>query len=275
MLAMLILNKVNLRNRIVAASALLFLVLQTSVCTSQEKRQTADQLKSLQTVAEKSNYLATADEKEVLQYLLKLDEASPFASQFQIGSTIEGRPIQALILSKELRPTLPLPTTDERLVVVLLGGIHSGECDGKESLLALARDLLADSAPKYLDKAVLVFIPNFNADGNERIGTLHRPGQEGPDRGMGTRENAIALDLNRDFIKLDSPEVRSLVRMLDVWDADVLIDTHTTNGSLHQYDLTYDVPHNPCANQALVQWMRKEMLPKITSDMATMVARCG
>ena len=78
----------------------------------------------------------------------------------------------------------------------------------------------------------------------------------------------MGLDLNRDFIKLDSPEVRSLVRMLDAWDVDVLIDTHTTNGSLHQYDLTYDVPHNPAANQASVRWMRKEMLPNVTKEMA-------
>ncbi len=226
-------------------------------------------IKSLQTVAESSNYLATASEKEVLAFLKKVDDASPFASQLQIGETTEARPIQALILAKESNIQLPLAPTDERMVIVLLGGIHSGESDGKEALLALTRDILSDATPRYLDKAVLIFIPNFNADGNERVGTLHRPGQEGPDRGMGIRENAIGLDLNRDFIKLDSPEVRSLVRMLDAWDADVLIDTHTTNGSLHQYDLTYDIPHNPAANQSLVQWMRKEMLPKVTADMAS------
>ena len=264
---MLVFSKVSILNKSFVVSAFVFLLHHASVC-AQEKSETVEKLKSFQTVAEKSNYLATAGEKDVLKFLRGLDESSPFASQFQIGSTTEGRPIQALILAREQRPSLPLPATDERLVIVLLGGIHSGECDGKEALLALARDMLAGTVPKYLDKAVLVFIPNFNADGNERVGTLHRPGQEGPDRGMGTRENALGLDLNRDFIKLDSPEVRSLVRMLDVWDVDVLIDTHTTNGSLHQYDLTYDVPHNPAANQAIVHWMRKEMLPNVTKEMA-------
>ncbi len=236
---------------------------------SNTKEPPAGTQKTLPTIAESSNYLATANEKEVLDFLQRLDDSSRYASQFRIGATTEGRPIQALILAKEQHPTLPLPPSDERLLIVLLGGIHSGESDGKEALMALARDLLSDAEPKYLDNAVLVFIPNFNADGNERIGTLHRPGQEGPDRGMGTRENAIGLDLNRDFIKLDSPEVRSLVRLLDTWDADVLIDTHTTNGSLHQYDLTYDVPHNPAANQPIVQWMRNDMLPQITSDLAS------
>ena len=240
---------------------------QEKAALSPSKPIPTENIKALQTVAEKSNYLGTARELEVLDFLQKLDDASPFASQIKIGATTEGRPIQALILAREEKPILPLAPSDGRLVIVLLGGIHSGESDGKEALLALARDLLADSMPKFLDRAVLVFVPNFNADGNERVGTLHRPGQEGPELGMGTRENAMGLDLNRDFIKLDTPEVRSLVRMLDSWDVDVLIDTHTTNGSLHQYDLTYDIPHNPAANQILVQWMRSEMLPTITKEL--------
>jgi len=244
-----------------------FSAAQEKTSSTQPKAAAVDSLKSIQTVAESSNYLASANEIEVLDFLRKVDAASPFASQMQIGQTTEGRPIQALILAKEPNISLPLAPTDGRLLIVLLGGIHSGENDGKEALLALMRDILSDASPKYLDQAVLVFVPNFNADGNERVGTLHRPGQEGPDRGMGIRENAVGLDLNRDFVKLDSPEVRALVRMLDSWDADVLIDAHTTNGSLHQYDLTYDVPHNPAANQKLDRWLRKEMLPQITKDM--------
>ena len=260
---------------ILAISAIAFGCICDPCSFAQEKSSSAlpkspaiETLKSLLTVAESSNYLASANEVEVLDFLRKIDAASPFASQIQIGQTTEGRPIQALILAKEPNINLPLAPTDNRLVIVLLGGIHSGENDGKEALLALMRDILSDASPKYLEQAVLVFVPNFNADGNERVGTLHRPGQEGPDRGMGIRENAVGLDLNRDFVKLDSPEVRALVRMLDSWDADVLIDAHTTNGSLHQYDLTYDVPHNPAANQNLDRWLRKEMLPQITKDMA-------
>lgn len=227
-----------------------------------------DKLLSLQTVAEKSNYLGTARESEVLDFLNVLDESSDFASQVSIGRTTEGRSIQALILAKEGIPTLPLPASDERLVIVLLGGIHSGECDSKEAIMALARDLVSDSNGKYLENAILIFIPNFNADGNERVGVLHRAGQEGPSLGMGTRENAVGLDLNRDFVKLDTPEVRSLVRALDSWDVDVLMDAHTTNGSLHQYDLTYDIPHNPAANQQVVKWLRNVMLPSVTIELA-------
>ena len=102
---------------------------------------------AIQTVAEKSNYLGTAREAEVLDFLNVLDASSDFASQVSIGKTTEGRPIQALIVAKEKKPVLPLLASDERLVIVLLGGIHSGECDSKEAIMALARDLLSDSQP--------------------------------------------------------------------------------------------------------------------------------
>lgn len=247
------------------------LLQQTAQLTAQQTAQStaskSEPPSPLQTVAEKSNYLGTARGAEVLEFMNALDASSDFASQVSIGLTTEGRSIQALILAKEGTPVLPLPDADDRLVIVLLGGIHSGECDSKEALLALARDILSDSKPKYLDKAVLIFIPNFNADGNERVGVLHRPGQEGPALGMGIRENAVGLDLNRDFIKLDTPEVRSLVRALDTWNVDVLMDAHTTNGSLHQYDLTYDIPHNPAANQQVVKWLRNVMLPSVSMEL--------
>jgi dipeptidyl-peptidase 4 len=222
---------------------------------------------SMVTVAERSKFLATSREADVQKFLEDLDAASPHASLVSYGQTFDQRPLWALILSREESVQLPLPDDDPRLVITLLGNIHSGECDGKEALLALARDVLAEGVHPYLEQAVIVVAPNFNADGNERVGPLHRPGQEGPALGMGTRENAIGQDLNRDFVKLDSPEVRSLVRMLDAWDVDVLIDAHTTNGSLHRYDMTYDVPHNPAANPEMIAWMRGTMLPAVSDAM--------
>ncbi|MFN7625815.1 MAG: M14 family zinc carboxypeptidase [Pirellula sp.] len=224
-------------------------------------------VKSPITIAERSQFLATSRGSDVDAFLQTLDGASKHAKLIQYGMTHENRPLWSLVVSKEEDVKLPLPPNDPRLVIVLLGGIHSGECDSKEALLALARDLLQHEEHPYLEHAVLVFAPNFNADGNERVGAMHRPGQEGPALGMGTRENAIGQDLNRDFVKLDSWEVRSLVRMIDTWDADVLIDAHTTNGSLHRYDMTYDLPHNPAAKPQLIEWMRGEFFPSVSSAM--------
>lgn len=222
---------------------------------------------NLKTVAESSEFRSTSLEKDVESFLKALD-ASPHAKLQTIGATCEGRPLHALVVSKdETTLKLPLPSSDPRLVIVIIANIHSGECDGKEGLLALLRDSLKDLPSDWAEKLVIVAIPNFNADANERVGLLHRPGQVGPIAGMGLRENAQNLDLNRDFIKLETPEVRSLIQSIARYQADVLIDAHTTNGSLHRYPLTYDIPHNPATPEVLTNWLRSQFLPEVAGRM--------
>lgn len=240
-----------------------------SPCFAQQKSESLASRRSLPTVAEKTAFTATATGPQVSEFLALLEEDHPEAKHLSIGETTERRSLDAVILAKDPNVVLPLPDSDPRLTVLILGGIHSGECDSKEAILGLARDWLADPEKKkvLLDNMVFILVPNFNADGNERLGALHRPGQDGPSLGMGTRENAMGLDLNRDFVKLECPEVRSLVRTLDAWDVDVFFDAHTTNGSLHQYDLTYDIPHNPAAHPMLQKWMRDTFLPKVTKQL--------
>ncbi|MFM8190432.1 MAG: DPP IV N-terminal domain-containing protein [Pirellula sp.] len=219
------------------------------------------------TIAQRSNYLATSRGSDVQEFLEKLAATDATAKLVDIGMTHEERPLWTLVVSKEKFNPLPLAKDDPRIVITMIGGIHSGECDGKEALLALARDVVQGSKPQWLEHCVLVFLPNFNADGNERVGPMHRPGQEGPALGMGTRENAFGHDLNRDFIKLDTLEVRSLVRLLDAWQSDVLIDAHTTNGSLHRYDMTYGLPHNPAIDVDTSQWLQQEFMPGVEARM--------
>ncbi len=223
-------------------------------------------LKNLKTIAESSDFHSTASGADVESMLKSLDSASANARLEQIGESNEGRPLWALVMGQPDGLDLPLPSNDPRMVVVLLGGIHSGECDGKEALLAMSRDILIQAPKGWWEKFVLVCIPNFSADSAERMGA-HRPGQVGPTNGMGIRENAQGMDLNRDFVKLETPEVRSLVKMIDRYNADVLIDTHTTNGSLHRFELTYDLPHNPATPATLREWARSKFFPEATSRM--------
>ena len=62
---------------------------------------------------------------------------------------------------------------------------------------------------------------------------------------MGERHNSQHLDLNRDYVKAEAPETRSLLKLLRKWDPDIVIDTRTTNGSHHRYTLTYGGPRHP------------------------------
>lgn len=210
------------------------------------------------TVAEKSDYKATSLQADVAAFGEALAKQSKAVKLSTLGTTHEGRPISMLVVAD---PPVAAPAdVKDRTVVLLLGNIHAGEVDGKEALLMLARDL-ATGKNELLKDLVLLIVPNFNADGNEKLGK-HRPLQNGPVE-VGTRANAQKLDLNRDFVKLASPEVRGLVRTMNAWNPSVFIDLHSTNGSYHRYLITYDGPRHPSTDPRLVNFARSTLLPDV------------
>ena len=99
--------------------------------------------------------------------------------------------------------------------VLLLANIHAGEVEGKEAALMLARRLAGGDLRRLLDRVTVLVAPIYNADGNERVSVDNRPAQFGPIGGVGTRETARGLDLNRDFIKLEAVESQGLASLLD------------------------------------------------------------
>jgi dipeptidyl-peptidase 4 len=225
------------------------------------------EISSLKTVAEASDFRATCRSHECESFVDTCDLAS-HVTCYDYGKTLDQRPMVAAVVAN---PPVAHPfqglKNDSRLRIVLLGNIHSGECSGKEALLALLRELAADPNHPWLRNAIVIIAPNYNADANDRIGLEHRPGQLGPEEGMGLRENTMGLDLNRDFMKLQSPEARALVRLIHEFDPHMFIDCHTTNGSKHQYKLTYDIPHNPTCRPEIRDYLRQRMMPAVTEDL--------
>lgn len=226
--------------------------------------QEATELESLQTVAESSDFKSTCRSQEVVDFLNRCDKHAQHVKQFVFGETVEQREMVGVTISKQ---PYQLGDQDERVVALVIGNIHSGECAGKEALLMMVRELAMKPDHPWLEKMVLIIVPNYNADANDRIGKNNRPGQIGPVNGMGRRENAQNLDLNRDFVKLESPEARSLVGLIDKANPHLFIDCHTTNGSKHQYQLTYDIPHNPATAKPIRSYLRNKMLPKVTEQL--------
>ncbi len=225
-------------------------------------------IEAMLTVAEQSDYAATARHVEVTAFIDRLVERSDVARQCVLGRSVEGRELPLIVLANppvasaaEARRLSRGP--DSKLVVFAFGNIHAGEVCGKEALLMLAREIAARPEHPLLKDLIIVFAPIFNADGNERVSKDNRPGQLGPSEGMGQRPNAQGLDLNRDFVKLASPEVRAMVRFLNEWDPAIAIDTHTTNGSYHQYTMTYDGPRNPSGDRDVIEFVRDRMLPEV------------
>jgi hypothetical protein len=129
---------------------------------------------------------------------------------------------------------------DPRTVPVLMlqGGIHPGESDGKDAGFIALRELLRGTAAAgVLERLAILFVPAFNVDGHERFGRWNRPNQNGPEE-TGWRTTAQNLNLNRDYTKADTPEMRALLALIREWDPLVCADLHVTDGADFQPDVS-------------------------------------
>jgi hypothetical protein len=151
-------------------------------------------------------------------------------------------------------------------VVYIQANIHAGEVEGKEVAQMLLREVAAGEHREWLESLVLLVAPIYNADGNERVSLINRPLQHGPVGGMGIRANAQGFDLNRDHMKLDSPEAVSLAKLFAEYDPHVAMDLHTTNGTRHGYHLTYSPPLHPNTDSSIVKLLRGDWLPAVTQE---------
>lgn len=219
---------------------------------------------SLMTAPERTNYRETTRYAEVMDWVKTVADASPVIQVDTFGYTLEGRALPLAIVGRlnDFSPEGIRATG--RTVVYLQGNIHAGEVEGKESLLMLLREIAQGGHQQLLDSLVLLIAPIYNADGNERITLTNRGTQHGPIGGMGQRPNAQGYDLNRDHMKLDSPEARSLVQMYSLYDPHVGVDLHTTNGTRHAYHLTYSPPLHPNTHPSIVSLLRDDWLPEVT-----------
>jgi hypothetical protein len=216
-----------------------------------------------ETVAEKTDYKATSRHADVLNFCDELAKKSPLVRRLDVGKSREGRVLPMLVIADPAVAAPEEAAKSGKLVVMTFANIHAGEVDGKEAVLMLARDIANGADKALLKDLVILVVPILNADGNERIDKANRKEQNGPTEGVGIRANADGYDLNRDFIKLETSEVRALAHTINQWDPAIVVDMHTTNGSYHRYTLTYDGPRNPAADPDVIAAVRDKWLPTI------------
>ncbi len=220
------------------------------------------------TVAEASGFTATSRHADILTFVRELQRESPLIRIETLGTSTEGRQIPLLVIGDPV-PTSPADLKyDDRAVVYFQANIHAGEVEGKEAAQMLARDILHGATAAYLDRLVILIAPIFNPDGNEKISRQNRRNQHGPEQGVGIRYNGQNLDLNRDGVKLETPEVRGLVQnVLLRWDPVFFLDSHTHNGSYHQEPVTWTWGLNPNGDSAILAYMESTLLPAVTKRM--------
>lgn len=220
------------------------------------------------TIAESSSFEATSRHADVMAFVAELQRQSDKIRVETLAYTAEGKRVPLVVLGDPV-PTSPADLqNDDRAVVYFQANIHAGEVEGKEAALMLAREVLQGRTPDYLDRLVILIAPNFNPDGNDKIDVRNRANQRGPVDGVGVRHNGQHLDLNRDGMKLESPEVRGMVKnVLTRWDPVFFLDSHTHNGSYHREPVTWTWGLNPNGDAQLFDYMASEVLPAVTRRM--------
>jgi hypothetical protein len=212
---------------------------------------------------EKSNQLESPDYENTLKYFQKFVDSTPFVKIKTIGITPQGRELKVVVVSKDKAFIPDQAKKTGKAIVLIQNGIHPGEVEGKDACMLLLREILITKEKEYLlDNIILLIIPVLNVDGHERISPFNRPNQNGPKK-MGWRTNALNLNLNRDYLKADTPEIRSFLKLFNDWLPDFMIDNHTTNGADYQYHVTYGIETHQNIDRDLVNWIDNKYLPHL------------
>lgn len=207
---------------------------------------------NLKTVAEQSEFRQTGRYAEVENLCRNFQKNYPKLVRCQeFGRTAEGRPMLALIATRSGVFTGYQAREKQIPVTLIQGGIHAGEIDGKDAgFLALKQVLDNSAAPDALERQILVFVPVFNVDGHERFAAWNRPNQRGPEQ-TGWRTTAQNVNLNRDYVKADSPEMQSMLRLINQWDPLLTVDLHVTDGAKFEHDISIQVEPVHAGDQEL------------------------
>ncbi len=228
---------------------------------------------TLLTHAEASGYTETSLHRHVMAHLAALrDRNDPRFHLGSFGTSPQGRDLPLVVMSAHGIKTPAEARAKGMPVVLVINGIHAGEVEGKEACQMLMRDILDGMHAHLIERLVLVIVPLFNPDGNDAIDPANRKldlprleGQIGP-KLVGTRVNGINVNLNRDYMRQQASEMRALQQqVVQLWQPELTIDTHSTNGSVHRFSMTYDVPHTGASGRPEpIAFMRDQVMPVVT-----------
>ena len=214
---------------------------------------------------EKSNFEKTSTYGDVMNFINAIKGKSPYIQISTLGKSPMGKDIPIVILSNPSVSTPEQAKASGKPVVYIQGNIHAGEVEGKEAVMMMIRDILLGNKLSLLDNQIILFVPIYNSDGNDKMAKGLRPTQENSPLETGERENGQGLDLNRDGIKMEAPETAGLVQnVITAWDPQMSVDLHTTNGTWHAYSLTWAPSYLYAGEPGTYHYTNDVMLPAIT-----------
>ncbi len=217
------------------------------------------------THAETADYRETPNYDDTIAFARRLAHASSIIEYEGFGFSGQGRELPLIIASETSTFTPEAAKSQGKAVVLIQACIHSGEPDGKDAGFALLRDVaITQTVTGILNNVVLLFIPIYNTDGHERSSPYNRINQNGP-TDMGWRTTSTYQNLNRDYMKADTPETRAWLHLWNQWQPDLFIDCHVTDGADYRCNITYHHEHHDGVDHEVLEWERDVFDDKVKS----------
>ena len=211
------------------------------------------------THAEKTDYRETPRYDATIEYATRLAAGSRLIQFQSFGRSGEGRELPLLIATEDETFTPEAARNAGKAIILIQACIHAGEPDGKDAGFALLRDIaITKTLPDLLKNLVVLFIPIYNTDGHERVSPYNRINQDGPTE-MGWRTTTTYQNLNRDYMKADTPETRAWLGLWNQWSPDLFIDCHVTDGADYRYNITYQHEHHEGIAPEVLAWEQEVM----------------
>ena len=216
----------------------------------------------LKTASEKTNFSHTANHQDVLDFFAMLKWNSENVHVFNMFVSDLGRTSPVLVMSNPRIDNPKDAKASGKTIVYLQGGIHPGECEGKEALFMVIRDILFGDKKYLLDELIIMVNPNFNVDGNET-----RVVNDGYPMLNGTRRNAAGYDVNRDGIKLQTLNMQGAYQnVLNKWDPTLIFDTHRMGGTRHGYAIAQAGSNVVTAHKGPRDYVTYTLFPAIVEE---------
>ncbi len=216
------------------------------------------------TVPEQTKYRKTSSFSEVMKFLYEAEAQSENIKLCEFCISTEGKKVPMVIISDRAVSSPYQKQIFDIPSILIMANIHAGEVEGKEASLMIIRDFVNGKINEVLKNQIILMIPIFNSDGNDKFGKNR--GDDGPEL-AGVRHNGQHLDLNRDYIKLESPEVKALLNVFTKWRPLLFIDMHTTDGSFHREPVTFATLSNPNSNKNIFNYMWNTLFPSVKKYM--------
>lgn len=221
--------------------------------------------RSLLIKPEKTNYTQTSTYKDVIDFTTEVTKNSPFVTKISLGTSLEGKDIPVFVLANPKIETPAQAKASGKPIIYIQGNIHSGEVEGKEAVQILMRDILTGDKKHLIDNQIILFVPIYNTDSNDKMDEETRGSQEGSPVKTGKRSNSQGWDLNRDGMKMETLETNGLIQNIIVpWDPTLFVDLHTTNGTWHGYSLTWAPSYHSAGEKAPYDFTWDRILPEVT-----------